>query len=120
MQTSGGEEEDFGSVDLVVEISTEVRASKSASPEEDLASDSVENHVTTEVTNGPSDEMQPSNEGSTEMTKLNNHRGRTLLSRMCMRGTSFKTQKLKRKAQKVLKETMLINTYSIATENSDE
>ena len=63
---SSGEEEDFGSVDLVEEISTEVRASKSVSPEEDLPSASVANHATPEGTNGRSDEMQPTNEGSTE------------------------------------------------------
>ena len=63
---SSGEEDDFGSVDLVEEISTEVKASKSVSLERELPSASVENHATTEDTNGPSDEMQPANEGSAE------------------------------------------------------
>ena len=66
MQSSGDEEDDFGGVYLVEEIPTEVRASKSVSPEEDWPSDKVENHGITEGTNGPSDEMQPANEGSAE------------------------------------------------------
>ena len=53
LQSSGEEEEDFGSVDLVEEIPTEVGASKPVSPEENLPSDPVENYATTEGTDGP-------------------------------------------------------------------
>ena len=58
------EEDDFVSVDLVEELPSEVQTSGSVSPDEDLPSDSVENHVTTEGTNGPSDETEPGNEGT--------------------------------------------------------
>ena len=58
------EEDDFVSVDLVEELPSEVQTSGSLSPDEDLPSDSVENHVTTEGTNGPSDETEPGNEGT--------------------------------------------------------
>ena len=77
------EEEDFGGVDLVEEIPTEVGASKPVSPEENLSSHPAENYATTEGSNGPSDEMQPANQGCAEMKKLNNQRGRILLSRTC-------------------------------------
>ena len=58
-QSSGEEEDEFVSVELMEELPSEVR-------DQDLPSDSVQNHVTTEGTNGPSDEMEPENEGSTE------------------------------------------------------
>ena len=54
--------DNFGSVDLGEEISTEVRASKSVSLEKELLSASVENHATTEGTNGPSDEGSAEND----------------------------------------------------------
>ncbi|PFX27046.1 Transposon Ty3-G Gag-Pol polyprotein [Stylophora pistillata] len=60
----GEEKDDFGSVDLVDEIPTEVRTSNSVSPGQDLPSESVEDYATTEGTNGPSGEMQVANEGS--------------------------------------------------------
>ena len=60
------EEEDFGSVDLVEEIPTEVGASKPVSPEENLPSHPAENYAPTEGTNGPSDEMQPANQRCAE------------------------------------------------------
>ena len=59
-------EDDFGSVDLVEEIYSEVRAPKSVSLEDELPSASVENHATTESTNKPSDEVQPANAGNAE------------------------------------------------------
>ena len=61
---SSREEDDFGSVDLVEEIYSEVRAPKSVSLEDELPSASVENHATTESTNKPSDEVQPANAGN--------------------------------------------------------
>ena len=64
LQSSGEEEDDFGSVDFVEEMPTEVRASKPVSPDQDLPSDSVENQAPMEGTNGQSDETQPANEGS--------------------------------------------------------
>ena len=75
MQSTSEENEYFGSVDLVEEIPIEVRASKSVSPEEDLPSDPVENYATTEGTNGPSDEMQPANEGSAENNETEQSEG---------------------------------------------
>ena len=65
-QGSGEEDDDFVSVDLVAEIPSEDRASESVSPDQDLPSDSVENHTTMESTNGTSDQMELANEGSAE------------------------------------------------------
>ena len=53
-------------MDLVAEIPSEVRASESVYPDQDLPSDSVENHTTTESTNGTSDQTEPANEGRAE------------------------------------------------------
>ena len=66
MQSSGEEDDDFVSVDLVDEIPSEVRVSESVSPNQDLPSDSVENHATTEATNGTSDETESANERGAE------------------------------------------------------
>ena len=66
LQSSGEEDDDFVSVDLVDEIPSEVRVSESVSPDQDLPSDSVENHATTEATNGTSDETESANERSAE------------------------------------------------------
>ena len=66
LQSSGEEDDDFVSVDLVTEIPSEVGASESVSPDQDLPSDSVDNHTTTEGTNGTSDQREPANEGSAE------------------------------------------------------
>ena len=66
LQSSGEEDDDFVSVDLVAEIPSEVRASESVYPDQDLPSDSVENHTTTESTNGTSDQTEPANEGRAE------------------------------------------------------
>ena len=63
---SSGEDDDFVSVDLVDEIPSEVEVSDSVSPDQDLPSDSVENHATTEGTNSTSDETESTNEGSAE------------------------------------------------------
>ena len=60
------EEDDCVSVDLMEEIPSEVRASESMPPDQDLPSDSVESHATTEGNNGPSDEMEPAKLGSAE------------------------------------------------------
>ena len=60
------EEDDCVSVDLVEEIPSEVRASEPMPPDQDLPSDSVESHATTEGNNRPSDEMEPANQGSAE------------------------------------------------------
>ena len=66
LQSSGEEDDDFVSVDLVAEIPSEVRVSESVSPDQDLPSDSVENHTATEGTNGTSNQPEPANEGSAE------------------------------------------------------
>ena len=66
LQSSGEEDDDFVSVNLVAEIPGEVRASESVTPDQDLPSDSIENHATTEGTNGTSDQTEPANEGSAE------------------------------------------------------
>lgn len=66
LQNSGKDDDDFGSVDLVEEIPTEVRTSNSVSPGRDLPSESIEDSATTEGTNGPSSEIQLANEGSAD------------------------------------------------------
>lgn len=66
LQNSGKDDDDFGSVDLVEEIPTEVRPSNSVSPGRDLPSESIEDSATTEGTNGPSSEIQLANEGSAD------------------------------------------------------
>lgn len=66
LHSSREEGDGFVSVVLVEEIPSEVRASESVPPGQDLPSDLVENHATTDGTNGPSDETEPANEGSAE------------------------------------------------------
>ena len=67
MQKTEREEEDyFVSVDLMEEIPIEVRASESVPPDQNLPSDSVESYATTVGKNGPSDEIEPANQGSAE------------------------------------------------------
>ncbi|KAK2564655.1 hypothetical protein P5673_012136 [Acropora cervicornis] len=63
---SSGEDDDSVSVDLVDEIPSEVGVSESVSPDQDLPSDSVENHAATESTNGTSDEMESADEERAE------------------------------------------------------
>ena len=79
LQSSGEEEEDFGSVDFVEEMPTEVRASTPVSPDQDLPSDSVENQAPMGHQTNRNLQMK----GVLQTTKLNNQRGRTLLSRTC-------------------------------------
>ena len=50
--SSAEEDDDSVSVDLVNKIPSEVGVSESVSPDQDLPSDSVEDHVVTEGTNG--------------------------------------------------------------------
>ena len=66
LQSSGEEDDDSVSVDLVDEIPSEVGVSESVSPDQDLPSDSVESHEAPEGTNGTSDETESANEGSAE------------------------------------------------------
>ena len=66
LQSSGEGDDDFVSVDFIAEIPGELRASESVSPDEDLPSDSVENHATTVGTNGTSVQTEPANEGRAE------------------------------------------------------
>ena len=66
LQSSREEDDDSVSVDLVDKILSEVGVSESVSPDQGLPSDSVENCVVTEGTNGTSDEMEYANEGSAE------------------------------------------------------
>ena len=66
LQSSGEEDDDSVSVDLVDEIPSEVGVSESVSPDQDLPSDSLENHAAAEGTNGTSDETESAKEGSAE------------------------------------------------------
>ena len=66
LQSSGEEDDDSVSVDLVDEIPSEVGVSESVSPDQDLPSDSVENHAATESTNGTSDETESADEERAE------------------------------------------------------
>ena len=66
LQSSGEDDDDSVSVDLVDEIPTEVGVSESVSPDQDLPSDSVENHAATESTNGTSDETESTDEERAE------------------------------------------------------
>ena len=78
------------SVDLVNKIPSEEGVSESVSPDQDLPSDSIEDYVVTEGTNGTSDEMEYANEGVLKMMKLNHKGRRTTLSRRCQLGRSTK------------------------------
>ena len=66
LQSSGEEDDDSVTVDLVDEIPSEVGVSESVSPDQDLPSDSVENHAATESTNGTSDETESADEERAE------------------------------------------------------
>ena len=81
LQSSGEEDHDFVSLDLVAEISSE---------DKDLPSDSVENHATTEGTNGTSDQTEPTNERVLKMMKRNYQGESALLSRIYRLGRSVK------------------------------
>ena len=82
LQSSGEEEDDFGSVDFVEEMPTEVRASKAVSPDQHLPSDSrIKRLPRAPVGHQTKHNLQM--KGVLEMTKLNHQRGRTLLSRTC-------------------------------------
>ena len=90
LQSSGEEDDDFVSVNLVAEITSEVRASESVSPDQDLPSDSVKNRTTTEGTNGTSDQTEPANERVLKMMRRNYQGESALLSRMYRLGHSVK------------------------------
>ena len=73
-------------MDLVDDALGDVRGSASVTPDQDVPSDSVENHATMEGTIEPSDEMEPGEKRALNMTELNDQRGRTSLSRLCQLG----------------------------------
>ena len=79
MQKSEREEEDdFVTVNLMEEIPSEVRSSESLPPDEDLRSDSVESYATTVGKNGPSEEMEPANQGSAENDETEQSEGKDI------------------------------------------
>ena len=84
MLSSAEEDDDSVSVDLFNKLPSEVGVSES------VPSDSVEDHVVTEGTNGTSDEMEYANEGVLKMMKLIHQGRRTMLSRRCQLGRSTK------------------------------
>ena len=56
LQNSEEEKDDFAGADLVEDAPGDVRASVLVTPDQDVPSDSVENHATMEGTTEPSDE----------------------------------------------------------------
>ena len=60
------EEDNFAGADLVEDAPGDVRASASVTPDQDVPSDSVENHATMEGTIEPSDEIESAEEVGAE------------------------------------------------------
>ena len=87
---NSGEEDDFSNVDLEEEISTEVRASKSVSPEE------IQSRIMRLLRRARMGRQKKCNlrtKGVLKLTKLNNQRGKAFLRRTCGLGRSARADR---------------------------